>query len=168
MGGTLQFAQGATIPYSTVSVDSGATLNLANSGMRLGGVGVIAGTLSNAGALEFGGETQPGGAKVIGTTEITCTSLAFATGSKLVLDIDKNGNCDKLIVNANAPLDLSKLVVSISLIDGQKPLGVNGSILECSSGFTGAVPRLSGWSFSVDATGKKLLIGRSGIIMVVR
>ena len=168
VGGTLQFAQNATIPYSTVSVDSGATLDLVNSGMKLGGVGVIAGTLSNAGALEFGGETQPGGVHAVGTTQITCSSLLFATGSKYVVDIDKDGNCDKLVVNASTPIDLSKLVVNISLIDGQKPANVNGTILECSAGFTGEVPRLPGWVCTVDTTGKKLSVCRMGIIVIVR
>lgn len=164
--GTLAFGENATIPNSTLSVASGATVDFAGSGMTVGGVGTLAGTLANATDLTFAGETQPGGAGTVGTTTLNCSSLAFAAGAKLVIDCDDT-TCDKFVVNtASGAVDLSNLTVEVKNWEGKSRIG---PIMEAQNGLTG-LPTVSvgcKLKFAYVVNGK-LYLAKPGLIVVVQ
>ena len=164
--GTLAFSSGASLPYSTVSVDEGATFALANSTMEIGGVGVLAGTFKDPGDLVFGGATEPGGKGTVGTTTLPCKSLAFAEGATLNIDADGQA-CDCLEVNG--PVNLDNLAIKVN---GSHP-GSLGPVLRTKSALTGTAsftghPRYlpevrtsaDGWS--------EVYLQKAGLILFVR
>ncbi|MBQ0033045.1 MAG: hypothetical protein KBT68_09640 [bacterium] len=164
--GTLAFSSGASLPYSTVSVDEGATFALVNSTMEIGGVGVLAGTFSNPGNLVFGGATEPGGKGVVGTTILPCTSLAFAEGATLNIDVDGQ-TCDCLEVNG--PVDLDNLAIKVSGSNS----GSMGPVLRTKSALTGTAsfsgrPRyLPEVRTSADGW-NEVYLQKAGLVLVVQ
>ena len=157
-------ADGAFSPNSTLYVDAGATADFASASQTIGGIGTLAGTLANVTDLVFAGETQPGGAGTVGTTALSCDSLTFAEGSKLVVDIDADGNCDRLNVTASSPIDISNLTIEVHDVEG---VSVIGPILTSTCAFTGK-PIVAGSKLRiVDIQGNNVYLRKPGAILMV-
>ena len=164
--GTIAIAdEGAFSPNSTLYVDAGATADFASASRTIGGIGTLAGTLANVTDLVFAGETQPGGAGAVGTTVLSCDSLTFAEGSKLVVDIDAEGNCDRLNVTASSPIDMSNLTIEVHDVEGVSRIG---PVLSATNGFVG-VPRVVGSKLKiVSVVGGEIYLTKPGFHLIFR
>ena len=156
---------GAFSPNSTLYVDAGATADFASASQTIGGIGTLAGTLANVTDLVFAGETQPGGAETVGSTALSCDSLTFAEGSKLVVDVDAGGNCDILSVTTSSPIDISNLTIEVHDIDGVSRIG---PVLSATNGLLGK-PRLVGSKRkTVSVVGGKVYLAKPGFCLILR
>ena len=138
-GGLALAGDGALSPNSVLWVDSGVTVDLDGAAAQTVGGLAGKGTVANV-SLTTAGDICPGGTNEVGTLTLSGSSLAFASGARLIIDVDAQGNCDKLVVTgASSPLDLSNLVIEVVGTDADKI----GPIISCDAGVTGA-PHLVG------------------------
>ena len=162
-GGIALADDGALSPNSVLWVDSGVTVDL--DGVAAQTVGGLAGkgTVANV-SLTTAGNICPGGTNEVGTLTLSASSLTLASGARLIIDVDAQGNCDKLVVTgASSPLDLSNLVIEVVGTDADKI----GPIISCDAGVTGK-PQIVGTRckmLSVSHSGDVVLI-RSGFMLI--
>lgn len=164
--GGIAFADGGALsPNSVLWVDSGVTLNLSGSAAQTVGGLAGKGAVANV-ALTTAGNIYPGGTNEIGTLTLSACSLTLASGARLVIDVDAQGNCDRLVVTgASAPLDISNLVVEVVGDDAD----AIGPIISCDAGVTGK-PQVIGTHcklVSVSSNGD-VSLSRLGFMLILR
>lgn len=102
--GTLTVGDDATFsPNSALWADADGTVDFRNTAQTVGGLGGV-GTFANVSTLTVNGDIEPAGTNSVGTLTLTVANL---NSGRLVIDVDGNGACDKLVVNGN--VDLSKM-----------------------------------------------------------
>ena len=168
-GGTLTLAGGANrLPTgSTVTVASGATLNLNGQAQTLSWI--AGGGSVSGGSLTVTGTVAPGGLNAVGT--LTLANTPVLSGSTLLIDTRTDGTCDKLAVTD--ALSLSGLTLQIA--DPTQMRGYSYEIVTCAGNLTGtfaAMPNLpSTWLVRYDRTlgaGRVLLIHNLGTLISIR
>lgn len=168
-GGTLTLAGGANrLPTSgTVTVASGAALNLNGQAQALYGIGGSGSVIG--GSLTVTGTVAPGGVNTVGT--LTLANTPALGGSTLLIDTRANGTCDTLAVSAS--LNLAGL--TLQLADTAQMAGRSYEIVTCAGDLTGtfsATPNLpASWFVRYNRTpgaGKVLLMHNLGTLISIR
>ena len=164
--GGIAFADdGALSPNSVLWADSGVTVDLSGAAAQTVGGLAGKGAVANV-ALTTAGNIYPGGTNEIGTLTLSACSLTLASGARLVIDVDAQGNCDRLVVTgASAPLDISNLVVEVVGADAD----TIGPIISCDAGVTGK-PQVIGTHcklVSVSSNGD-VSLSRTGFKLIFR
>lgn len=159
---------GALSPNSPLWVDSGVTVDLTGAAAQtVGGLGGK-GTISNV-SLTTAGPICPGGTNEVGTLTLSSCPLTLAQGARLVIDVDAEGNCDKLVVTgANAPVNLSNLIIEV--VNAGEDRDAIGPIIQCNAGVTGQPLRVVGTksiALSSDANGN-VRLSKPGTMVVIR
>ncbi len=168
-GGTLSLAGGANrLPAGgTVTVDSGATLNLNGQAQTL--AGIAGGGAVVGGSLTVTGTVAPGGLNAVGT--LTLANTPTLSGSTLLIDTRADGTCDTLAVSD--ALSLSGLTLQIA--DVAQMAGRSYEIVTCAGNLTetfSATPNLPAtWLVRYDRTpgaGKVVLLHNLGTLISIR
>ncbi|MGI5869456.1 MAG: autotransporter-associated beta strand repeat-containing protein [Kiritimatiellia bacterium] len=136
MAGSLALAEEATLsPYSELWVDSGVAVDLDGAVAQTVGGLAGQGVISNA-VLATSGNIHPGGTNEVGVLTLANSSLSLGPGARLVVDVDQQGVCDRLVVTGTTPVDLSNLTI---VVHGADPDAQRiGPILQIPAGVTGA------------------------------
>ena len=161
--GSLALAANATLPATEWLVAKNATLELNATpqvAAMLAGEGLV-----KSGSVTVNGTIQPGGVGTVGTLSFDGTELK---GGRLVIDVDAEGNADKLVTSWT--LDLSKLSLKLNGVDNldRKAQYV---IVEASGGLTGAFAEVDlPKRWAAEVVGNKVVLSRNngGLILVVQ
>ena len=167
--GTIALADdGALSPNSQLWVDSGITVNLSGAAAQTVGGLAGKGTISNV-SLTNTGAICPGGTNEIGTLTLSNCPLTLAAGSRLVIDVDAQGNCDTLVVTGtSSPLNLSGIVIEVT--GAGATADAIGPIIQCAAGVTGEPRRVIGTkciAVTADASGN-VRLSKPGTTLFIR
>lgn len=165
--GTLALATDATFSRdSALWAEADGVIDFGNTAQTVGGIGGV-GTFANLSTLIVNGDIEPAGTNAVGTLTL---DLAELDSGRLVIDVDEDGNCDKLVVNGDVDLSSMDLYVRGSINVGKvlaatRVLTATGTI---SGRFRSVKHDKPGHGCAVTYEADGIGLGQSGLALIVR